>query len=145
MIRRFGEPPLKGQTYRLRPGAYAILARENRLLVTLQSKPYVEFQLPGGGIDPGENAIAALHREVKEETGWKISNPRHLGTFRRFVFMPEYDMWAEKLCHIFSATPVYALHDPLEEFHSVQWVSPEEAAVILGNDGDRYFVNSMFC
>lgn len=143
MIRRFGEAPLRGQSYVLRAGAYGILVRGQEILVTLQSKPFVEFQLPGGGIDPGENAISALHREVREETGWKVSNPRFLGSFRRFVFMPDYDIWAEKMCHIYSASPVYPLGEPSEPFHSAHWMSLEEAAIVLGNDGDRFYVNSL--
>ncbi|AML53551.1 MULTISPECIES: NUDIX hydrolase [Falsihalocynthiibacter] len=143
MIRRFGEAPLRGKTYVLRPGAYGILARGNKLLVTLQSKPYVEFQLPGGGIDLGENGIAALHREVREETGWKISSPKFIGSFRRFVFMPEYEIWAEKLCHVFAAQPVYRLSAPTEPFHTAHWMTIREASSLLGNEGDRYFVSRL--
>ena len=41
--------------------------RQN-LLLTHQNAPEPEFQLPGGGIDPDEHPIKALHREVMEET-----------------------------------------------------------------------------
>lgn len=60
MIARFGERVKSGQRYRLRPGAYAILIRDGRVLLTHQSHPVPEFQLPGGGIDPGEGPIEAL-------------------------------------------------------------------------------------
>ena len=100
MIRRVGHSPDPNVRYQLRPGAYAILPLRGGLLVTLQSEPAPEIQLPGGGIDPGESPLQALHREVFEETGWHIYAPRRLGAFRRFVFMPEYNMWAEKLCTI---------------------------------------------
>ena len=112
MIPRFGTPPMKGVRYRLRPGAYAILPRGNDLLVTYQHAPDAEFQLPGGGIDAGESPLRALHREVMEETGWHIAAPRRLGAYRRFVFMPEYDLWAEKLCTIYVAHPVRAVCPP---------------------------------
>ena len=139
MIRRFGETPKKGQTYRRRPGAYALLPRDGKLLVTCQYDPHPDLQLPGGGIDPGESPIPALHREVYEETGWKISTPRKLGVFRRFAYMPEYDLWAEKLCHIYVARPLRQIGPPLEEDHEPLWMTPQDAAIYLGNAGDRHF------
>lgn len=140
MIRRVGDTPLQGQRYRMRPGVYAILPRAGRLLLTRQTNPDPEIQLPGGGIDPGESPLAALFREVHEETGWRIARPRRLGAFRRFTFMPEYDLWAEKLCHVYVAWPARRLSPPIEPDHSVVWMSPTQAVVALYNDGDRLFV-----
>ena len=144
MIRRFGEPVVAGKRYVMRPGAYAILPLGQNLLLTHQEEPTPEFQLPGGGIDPGESAIQALHREVGEETGWRIATPRKLGVFRRFTYMPEYDLWAEKLCHIYMARPVRALGPPSETGHIAVWMNPIEAAHRLANEGDRYFVEQLF-
>lgn len=142
MIRRFGQSPDLARRYVLRPGAYAILPREGALLLTHQARPDPEIQLPGGGIDAGEHPIAALHREVFEETGWRISRPRRLGAFRRFTYMPEYDLWAEKLCVIYMARPVRAHSAPIEEGHSAVWLSPSDAVQELGNPGDRAFVKA---
>lgn len=144
MIRRFGQQPDPRRKYVMRPGAYAILPLGRSLLLTFQNRPEPEFQLPGGGIDPGESAIQALHREVCEETGWRISQPRHLGTFRRFTFMPEYDLWAEKVCHIFVARPALQLSDPIEPDHTVAWLPPKDAAAAVYNDGDRAFIECYF-
>ena len=140
MIKRFGTPPKTGQRYRTRAGAYAILPRRGQLLLTWQGDPHFEVQLPGGGIDPGESAITALHREVFEETGWRIAKPRRLGAFRRFTYMPEYDMWAEKVCHIFLATPTLRLGEPSEESHAAIWMHPDLAIKTLYNEGDAQFV-----
>ena len=141
MIRRIGATPLADQRYTLRPGAYAILPQGHGVLLTYQDGPDGEFQLPGGGIDPGESPLSALHREVYEETGWRIARPRRLGAFRRFVFMPEYDLWAEKLCHIYVAHPVRQLSAPVEEDHIALWMAGPEAVQALGNDGDRMFLS----
>ncbi|MEM7470347.1 MAG: NUDIX hydrolase [Pseudomonadota bacterium] len=140
MIRRFGEPYQASKRYTYRPGAYAILWDGHAILTTFQAEPEPEYQLPGGGIDPGETPIQALHREVREETGWKIANPRRLGAFRRFVYMPEYDLWAEKLCHIYLARPVTCSSPPLEPGHSAVWMEPNSAVSLLGNPGDRAFL-----
>lgn len=144
MIRRYGDPIRAGQRYILRPGAYAVLARGGSVLLTHQADPFPEFQLPGGGIDPGETATIALHREVMEETGWRISRPRRLGAFRRFTWMPEYEIFAEKICHVYAALPVRQVADPSEPGHSALWASPAAAAEVLGNDGDRAFLMQYF-
>lgn len=140
MIIRLGKAPKKGQRYILRRGVYVILPENGGFLLTHQARPTPEFQLPGGGIDPGESPIAALHREVLEETGWRISAPRRLGAFRRFTFMPEYDLWAEKLCIVYRAKPVRRLGPPTEHGHTAIWMPQDAAINALGNPGDRAFV-----
>jgi 8-oxo-dGTP diphosphatase len=137
MIRRFGEPVRPGQRYRRRPGVYAVILQGDSLLATHQMAPVPEFQLPGGGIDRGEQPIAALHREVYEETGWRIAIDRRLGAFRRFTYMPEYDLWAEKLCTVYLARPVRRLGPPTEPGHTALWLEAAAALDLLGNDGDR--------
>ena len=37
------------------------------------------YKLPGGGIDEGEDTVAALHREIREETGYEITDIKELG------------------------------------------------------------------
>ncbi len=137
MIRRYGEPVRSDQTYRRRAGVYAVLLLGRRLLVTHQDAPVPEYQLPGGGIDPGENPIAALHREVMEETGWHIATPRRLGVFRRFTYMPEYDRWAEKICTIYLARPTLRIGPPTEPGHQAIWLDATSGLELLDNAGDR--------
>jgi 8-oxo-dGTP diphosphatase len=137
MIRRYGEPVKPGQRYRRRPGVYAVLLRGDSILATFQQAPVPEFQLPGGGIDAGEQPVAALHREVIEETGWKIDVIRRIGAFRRFTYMPEYDLWAEKLCTVYLTRPVLRLGPPSEAGHTAVWLPVDEAVARLGNPGDR--------
>ena len=137
MIRRYGESIQAGQKYRRRPGVYAVLLDGPAVLLTHQAKPIPEYQLPGGGIDPGEAPIAALHREVMEETGWHIAAVRHLGTYRRFTYMPEYDKWAEKVCTIFTARPTLRISPPTEAGHRAVWASPDQALQLITNTGDR--------
>ena len=143
MIRRFDQPPRADRRYTLRPGVYAILARDGAVLLTHQADPWPEYQLPGGGIDRGEQPLLALHREVREETGWTMQVTRRLGAFRRFTYMPEYDLWAEKLCTVYLARPVQRIGPPSEPGHSAVWADPAAAARILGNPGDRHFLSSL--
>ena len=136
---RFGPGPEPGRRYIRRPGAYAVLWRGGQVLLTHQTEPLPEFQLPGGGVDPGESPLQALHREVFEETGWSITCPRRVGAFRRFAYMPEYDLWAEKICLIYVARPVRQISSPTEPGHQALWMPAETAACELGNEGDRHF------
>ena len=146
-MKRFGENVRNKIKYTRRAGVYAILPINGKLLLTHQMKPVSEFQLPGGGIDPNEHPIAALHREVMEETGWRIARPRRFGAFRRFVYMPEYDLWAEKVCTVFVAKPVRRIGDPTEAGHSDHLIPFEDARDIVVNPGDNsfvdYFINKM--
>lgn len=144
MIRRIGESPRADVRYKLRPGAYALLERDGRLLLTHQEEPEPEVQLPGGGIDPGEPVIPALHREILEETGWHVSGLRRLGAFRRFTYMPEYDLWAEKVCRVYRGRPVLRKGPPTEAGHTAVWAAPAEAADLVENPGDRMFIRR-FC
>lgn len=143
-MRRFGKTPDRGQRYGIRPGAYAILPHGDQALVTFQAEPDPEFQLPGGGIDPGESPVAALHREVREETGWLISAPRRIGAFRRFVYMPDYDQWAEKVCAIYVAHPVRPLGPPSEPHHTAVWVPISMLANLLPDPGSASFSTRLF-
>ena len=145
-MRRYGERVDPAMRYTLRPGAYVILQQGRDLLLTVQDGERLncpEIQLPGGGIDAGEHVVPALHREVMEETGWTMDRPVRLGAYRRFVYMPDYDMWAEKVCTIYWSQPVRRLGPPLEELHAAIWVPMTEAPALLANEGDAAFVASL--
>lgn len=117
-----------------------MLLNGTKVLTTHQAEPTPEFQLPGGGIDPGEHPLPALHREVFEETGWKIAVTRKLGAYRRFTYMPEYDKWAEKICTIYLARPVLRLGPPSEAGHTAVWMTSDQALDQIANTGDRRFL-----
>ena len=53
--------------------------------------------------------------------------------------MPEYDLWAEKLCHVYVARPTLRIGPPAEPMHEVHWLPRGDVAAVLGNDGDRAF------
>lgn len=144
MSRRFGTPPDENRQYIHRAGVYAVLWRGGRVLLTHQARPVPEYQLPGGGIDHGETPLRALHREVREETGWTMAGAHRLGVFHRFTYMPEYDIWARKMCMVYVARPVLRRHPPTEPGHTALLVPPQAAIGLVGNDGDRHFLREVF-
>ena len=137
-MRRYGERPDPTRSYRDRPGAYAIILGTKGQLLTIERRPgyEIDIALPGGGIDPGESTIPALHREVMEETGWKIAVTRRVTTYQRFCYMPEYDLWARKVCHIYLCRAVMELSPPLDPFHTPIWASPDIATEMISNPAD---------
>lgn len=139
-MRRFGKPQLLNQRYENRPGAYGIILAPGGLLVTRENLEEPEWQLPGGGIDPGETPLQALHREVMEEAGTRIQPLCRLGAYQRYTFMPEYDMWARKVCHIYLCKAGRTVSPPLEAHHEIAIMDVETAIQELTNDGDRHFV-----
>lgn len=64
-----------------RPSCYGIVIHEDKILLT---KQYGRYEVPGGGVDLGENPEETVVREIKEETGIDVVNPRlvkHLTSF----------------------------------------------------------------
>ncbi|GGL55386.1 NUDIX domain-containing protein [Wenxinia marina] len=142
-MRRIGESVRPDIRYGRRPGAYAILLRGDDVLLTLQEGEDPVPQLPGGGIDPGEQVLPALHREVMEETGWSIAAPRRLGAFRRFNWMPDYGRWAEKICQVYLARPVRRVGPPTEPGHHAVWMPLADAARELDPRLGRHFLQAL--
>ena len=65
-------------------GAFALLLDDDgRVLCVKQNYPPHEWTLPGGRVEPNESPLAALHREIMEETGCRIAIERHVGTYAR--------------------------------------------------------------
>lgn len=141
-MRRIGEPWRPGVPYRDRLGVYAVVVREGRILAVWQEG---ELQLPGGGIDPGEQPLAALHREVMEETGWRIAGPgggppRRIGAFQRYAWLWDYRYWARKVQVIYLAQGLRRAGPPQEPGHVPVWLTHSQAARDLHVAGDRAMV-----
>ena len=102
-LKQFGERVNYKIKYQRRVGAYGIILQKNDLILTEQitKENGIELQLPGGGCNEEESLIRTLYREVLEEIGWGIKVLKKEGVFQRFTYMPEYKIWAHKICHIY--------------------------------------------
>lgn len=136
-MRRYDHPPRRGIRYRNRIGAYAVIWRDGRILLTYEDLGAGEWQLPGGGVDPGESAIRAIARETLEETGWSVAVGPRIGAYLRFAFMDGYGFHARKVCLVHEARALRRWGPPAEPQHSAHWLAPLDALARLSNDGDR--------
>ena len=64
---------------------------------------------PAAASTPARARSRALHRECREETGWRIRVLRRIGAYQRYAYMPEYGLWAHKVCAVYLARPVRRL------------------------------------
>ena len=82
---------------------------------------------PGGGVDPGENLHEAVRREVKEETGWTITNIRPVGYFHEFKSRIKHTT-----TFVFTANPVkhgktYLMDNEKEAQMTETWMTLDDA------------------
>lgn len=102
---------------RKRNSSKAIIMRDGRILLTVNSDDQGDFYLlPGGGQKHGETLHQTLKREVLEETGW-IVEAGELILVRDYIGANhEFAQWesdAHQTEFMFEACPVRRLSDPL--------------------------------
>lgn len=67
----------------IRSTAACVIQQGERYLLVEEQRggPYSVFNQPAGHIEPGEGPIAAILREVQEETAWRVSLTGYLGLY----------------------------------------------------------------
>jgi putative (di)nucleoside polyphosphate hydrolase len=112
----------------------------------IDSKEGDRWQMPQGGVDPGEDLVAAMLREVEEETGARAEHLEVVGELGRELYYelpPELKgkLWGGKYVgqrqtwFLVRFTgrdddiDLAAHHDP--EFCAWKWVAPDELAELI--------------
>jgi 8-oxo-dGTP pyrophosphatase MutT (NUDIX family) len=68
-------------TRQIRPGVSAVIFDADGRVLLQQRTDNGRWGIPGGAVEFGESVLAALHREVLEETGLTIEVERLIGVY----------------------------------------------------------------
>ena len=115
--RRFGEARA-GLVYVVRPAAYVVVMDAQSRVACVEGRSGIF--LPGGGIEAGEDAVAAVHREVREECACEIELLGELPSAIQFFSMS--DGRAFELRASFFVGRFGAATETVAEYE-VQWIS----------------------
>ena len=115
-------------------GAYALVHDSSGQRLLLMRAEGGRCYLPGGRIEPGENARAALLREIVEECGWSAAIEAPLGKAQHSIMGGAVELEAS----YWRARLVEPLG--LAGEHQLMWVKPAEALNLLHREGDRKVV-----
>lgn len=140
----FGEPE-RAAGFAERPVVYGLAFRignaagSEMLTVFRQG----ECQLPGGGIDPGEDAVQALVRETLEETGMKATAGAEFARAVDYRVDEPVGHGTVKLCRYLELRIEAVLGPPTEPGHEPRWLSLDDALKRLTHAVDRWAVRKL--
>jgi len=70
-----------------RSASYALIVQDQKLLLVCDRSGNNRWDFPGGGVDPGEDSLLALRREVLEETGLQVvGEPELICSFIEYFY-----------------------------------------------------------
>jgi len=106
------------------------------------------WSLPKGGIEPGEEALAAAQREILEESGISELNfVKELGIYQRFRigFDGGEDKSELKSISMFLFTTGQMDLDPQDSDNpEARWVQPDQVEDLLTHAKDKSFYTSIY-
>ncbi|HYQ56594.1 MAG TPA: NUDIX domain-containing protein [Draconibacterium sp.] len=96
------------------------------MLVTRGVEPnYGKLDLPGGFIDPMEDAEHAVQRELKEELGLEVKTLKYFGSAPNEYIFSEYSVFTIDLAFLVTAQSITELN-PMDDILDYQFYSEEE-------------------
>lgn len=140
-IPQFGEPD-EGVDYTDRPAAFGIAECDGRIAAVHVVKPgHGEWlDLPGGALDPGEDAPAAVVREFAEETGLKVRADAEFAKADQYFRKTDGSPVNNRGAFLTLAVEGEDAAAKIEDDHTLVWVEPHAAIVRLRHDAHAWAV-----
>jgi 8-oxo-dGTP diphosphatase len=129
--------------YRDRPAAFGVLERAGLVALVSIEKPQQApwLDLPGGAIDPGENAAAAMIREFGEEAGLSVATGETLGHADQFFINTDGEAYNNRQT-LFAARLLGEAPDlKIETDHTLVWLALPDAVARLRHDSHAWAVS----
>jgi 8-oxo-dGTP diphosphatase len=128
-------------TYADRACVYGVLLDDRGLLAVAEitSEHGVEYDLPGGGVEPGESELGALVREFLEEVGLTVRAERLVLRANQF-WNRQGVRPRNSLCAFWLVEAAGEAIAPLEPDHKLVWLEPLEAARRMRHDAHAWAV-----
>ncbi|HEY5806241.1 MAG TPA: NUDIX hydrolase [Candidatus Saccharimonadales bacterium] len=99
------------------------------------------YELPGGGVDPGEAFAEGAIRETFEETGLKVS--AIVGMFASFDYATKTKPKVRQINFIVEVEPGVVTLEPTEH-DALLWIGPEDIAGLHTTDEMRTCLRAIF-
>jgi 8-oxo-dGTP diphosphatase len=118
------------------------LDRPMRLLAARRSAPAAlagRWEFPGGKVEPGEEELAALHRELAEELGVRVAVGAELPA-------PDGGAWPITTRHrmrVWFACLQDGAPEPLEDHDELRWLTAAQLDDVPWLDGDVQIVTAL--
>lgn len=112
-----------------------ILKSSDNKICLIRSEKHDYYQVPGGGIDPGESIKQGLEREIIEETGFRVKNFKPIGVIVEHRSNNKYN-WNRAISYCFVAEPGLKIGTNYTEYENEEkfvptWIDLDDALEIF--------------
>ncbi|HEY5045272.1 MAG TPA: NUDIX domain-containing protein [Solirubrobacteraceae bacterium] len=143
MSSKDGKKRRRGATRAQEISAGGVVVRDGKVIVIVPTRRSPDgsrvLALPKGHVDPGENALQAAEREVREETGVVAELVHDLGEVRYWYRRDGRTIPKSVAFYLFSyVSGDTADHD--DEVEEARWIGLREALTALSHSGEREMI-----